>query len=168
MGFIDDIFDTKICDEKDTKINYTMTLGNKKNKRSKDEEDSTSLIKNCATWIYINSVDWCITMKGSHLYKRCLDEIFDNLASRKGVECYYFPSTLTPDWGDYWYDRNNHKHYNKQQLRKVEKEFDRGRTSEELVMEMLNFVWYMMIDKNMLYQEIDDNLIYKLSIRFVK
>lgn len=175
MGFLDDLFDTKISDSKDTKINYTpMKLSNlkfntkKEMVKAKENPKRTNLLKECGTWVYINNVEWCIAMKGTHIHKNCMEEIFDNLESRKGIPCGEYSQTLTPDWTDYWYDSSNHKYYTKQQLKRIEKEFDKGRDSEELVCEMLNYVWFNMINKSMFDDEIDDNLIYKLRIKYMK
>lgn len=175
MGFLDDIFDTKICNPKDTRINYTpikvsdLKFNTKKEiTKIKDNPKRNNIIKECGTWVYINSVEWCIAMKGTHIHKMCMEEIFDNLDSRKGIPCCEFSSTLTPDWTDYWYESNNHKHYTKQQLKKIEKEFDKGRDSEELVCEMLDYVWFNMLPKQYAYEELDDTIIYKIRIRHLK
>lgn len=175
MGFLDDFFDTKIVDSKDTKINYTpMKLSDikfntkKEMIKVKENPKRTNVLKECGSWIYMNSIEWCIAMKGTHIHKKCMEEIFDNLESRKGILCSEYSQTLTPDWTDYWYDGSNHRHYTKQQLKRVEKEFDKGRDSEELVCEMIDYVWFNMLPKEFTYEELDDNIIYKLRIRFLK
>lgn len=175
MGFLDDFFDTKIVDPKDTKIKYTpmkvnmpnIKFGTKKEiQKAKQSEQRQSKLKECATWVYINSVEWCIALKGTHIHEKCMEEIFDHLDSRKGIPYSEYIETLVPDWADYWYDSKNHRHYTKQQLRRIEKEFDKGRESEDLVCEMLQYVWFNMIDKDILYDEIDDVGIYKLRVRW--
>lgn len=175
MGFLDDFFDTKIVEPKDTKINYTpMKLSSlmpstKKNvAKIKDNNKRTNILKECGKWVYINSVEWCIAMKGTHIYKMCMEEIFDNLESRKGIPCCDFTETLVPEWVDYWYDGSNHKHYTRQQLKRVEREFDAGRDSEELVCEMLDYVWFNILPKEFHYEELDDLIIYKLRVRWLK
>lgn len=169
MGLLDDFFEISIVD-KDSGIKYTpMKFGTKKEiGRVKKSEERESKLKQCATWVYVNSVEWCIAMKGTHIHKKCMEEIFDNIESRKGIPCCEYSQTLTPEWADYWYDGGNHKHYTKQQLKKVEKEFDKGRESEDLVCEMLDYVWFNMLPKDMMYEELDDHIIYKLRIRYLK
>lgn len=174
MGFLDDFFDTKITDEK-SKIHYTpmkmptIKLNTKREIANvKNSEQRKSKLKECASWVYINSVEWCIAMKGTDIHRKCMEEIFDNIDSRKGIPYSEYVETLTPEWSDYWYNSKNHRHYTKQQLRKVEKEFDRGRESEDLVYEMLQYVWFNMLPKDMLYEEIDDVGIYKLRVRWCK
>lgn len=170
MGFLDALFDTKICDSKDTRIVYTpMKINTKKMiGKTKESKERDSKLRECATWVYVNSVEWCIAMKGTHIHKMCMEEIFDNLDSRKGIPYSEYVDTLVPEWGDYWYDPKNHKHYNKVQLKKIEKEFDKGRESEDLVYEMLQYVWFNMIPKEFMYDDIDDVGIYKLRIKYVK
>lgn len=175
MGFLDDLFDTKISNSKDTKINYTpMKLSDlkfntkKEIVKVKENPKHTNLLKECGSWVYINSVEWCIALKGTHIYKKCMEEIFNNLESRIGVLCYEYVSTLSPEWTDYWYDGSNHKHYTKQQLKRIEREFDKGRDSEELVCEMMDYVWFNMLPKEFHYEELDDVIIYKLRIRYLK
>lgn len=169
MGLLDDFFDTKITDSK-SKIKYTpMKLSTKNNILNvKESDERKNVLKECATWVYINSVEWCIAMKGTHIHKQCMEEIFNNLDSRKGIPCSEYVFTLVPEWSDYWYDVKNHRHYTKQQLKKVEKEFDKGRDSEDLVCEMLQYVWFNMLPKDMLYEELDDHIIYKLRVRYLK
>lgn len=170
MGLLDDIFDVKIADSKDAKIKYTpMKFGTKKEiVKAKESEKRQSKLKECATWVYINSVEWCIAMKGTHIHKMCMVEIFDNLDSRKGIPYSEYIETLVPEWADYWYDCGNHRHYTKQQLKRIEKEFDRGNESEDLVHEMLQYVWFNMIPEQQLYEDIDDVGIYKLRVKYLK
>ncbi|MGL5329811.1 MAG: hypothetical protein ACRDD7_11105, partial [Peptostreptococcaceae bacterium] len=85
MGLFDDFFDVKIYDSKDTKIKYTpMKMPNikfntkKEIGKVKNSEQRQSKLKECATWVYINSVEWCIAMKGTHIHQKCMEEIFDN------------------------------------------------------------------------------------------
>lgn len=169
MGLLDDFFDVKVVDDS-SRLKFTpMKFGTKKTiSKHKEMPERESKIKECAKWVYINTVAWCIAMKGTHIHKMCMLEIFDNLDSRKGIACNEFIDTLVPEWGDYWYDSSNHKNYNKQQLKRVEKEFDKGRESEDLVYEMLCYVWFNMINESQLYEEIDDVLIYKLRIKYMK
>lgn len=174
MGLLDDFFDTKITDSK-SKINYApMKISDlkpstkKKMANARESEQRKNVLKECASWVYINSVEWCISMKGTDIHKKCMEEIFDNIDSRKGIPCCEYSQTLTPDWTDYWYDGKNHRHYTKQQLKRVEKEFDKGRDSGELVCEMLDYVWFSMLPKEMLYEELDDHIIYKLRVRWLK
>lgn len=175
MGLFDDFFDVKIYDSKDTKIKYTpMKMPNikfntkKEIGRAKNSEQRQSKLKECATWVYINSVEWCIAMKGTHIHQKCMEEIFDNIDSRKGIPYSEYIETLVPEWADYWYNSSNHKHYTRQQLKRIEKEFDKGRESEDLVYEMLQYVWFNMIPEDMLYEDIDDVGIYKLRVRWTK
>ena len=79
-----------------------------------------------------------------------------------------YADTLVPGWVDYWYDSKNHKYYTRQQLKRIEKEFNKGRDSEELVCEMLQYVWFNMISKDQIYDEIDDIGIYKLRVKWMK
>lgn len=169
MGLLDDFFDVKVFDEK-SKIKYTpMKFSTKKTiSKVKESPERESKLKQCANWVYINSIDWCIAMKGSHIHKVCMEEIFDNLDSRKGIPYSEFVDTLVPEWADYWYDNKNHRHYNKQQLKRVEREFDKGRESEDLVYEMLCYVWFNMIDERILYDDINDIGIYKLRVKYLK
>lgn len=170
MGFLDDLFDTKIADKNSTQLKYTPIKFNTKVKidKAKKSPERESKLKECATWVYINSVEWCIALKGSHIHKKCMEEIFDNLEDRKGIPCSEYTMTLTPNWTDYWYDVKNHKHYTKQQLKRIEKEFDKGKDSENLVCEMLDYVWFNMLSKDQLYEEIDDLFIYKLRVKYLK
>lgn len=170
MGFLDDIFDTRIVDPKDTKIKYTPMKFNTKKEiaKVKESEKRASKLKECANWVYINSVEWCIALKGTHIHQLCMEEIFDNITSRKGIPYSEYVETLTPEWADYWYDPKNHKHYTKQQLKRIEKEFNKGSESEDLVYEMLQYVWFNMIPQDMLYEDIDDVGIYKLRVRWCK
>ena len=170
MGLLDDLFEIKIVDAKDTKIKYTPMKFNTKKEitKVKESEKRESKLKQCATWVYINSVEWCIALKGTHIHKKCMEEIFDNIDSRKGIPYSEYVETLVPEWADYWYDGKNHQYYTKQQLKRVEREFDKGRESEDLVCEMLQYVWFNMIPENMLYEEIDDIGIYKLRVRWCK
>lgn len=175
MGLLDDIFDTKICNSKDTKINYTpmklptIKFNTKKEiAKVKNSTERENKLKQCATWVYINSVEWCIAMKGTHIHKKCMEEIFDNLDSRKGIPYSEYVETLVPEWAEYWYDSKNHRHYTRQQLKRIEREFDKGRESEDLVYEMLQYVWFNMIPEQMLHEDIDDVGIYKLRIKWCK
>lgn len=170
MGLLDDFFEAKMYEKKDSELKYTpmkFSTGNKMRKATKQTEKKESAIKKCATWVYINGVDWCIAFKGTHIHKKCMNEIFDMLPERKGIPYSEFIQSLTPTWTDYWYDSKNYRHYTKQQLKRVEREMDRGRDSEELVMEMLMYVFFNMIDERDLYEEIDDKGIYKLNVKWV-
>ena len=140
----------------------------KKIAKSKESEQRESKIKQCANWVYINGVDWCVAMKGTHIHQMCMLEIFNNIDSRIGIPFSEYIDTLNPDWGDYWYDPKVHQHYNKQQLKRIEREFNNGKESEDLVYEMLQWVWFTMIPENMRYDDIDEVGIYKLRIRWCK
>ena len=178
MGFLDDFFDTKVYDSDKTKINYKppklsdFKLPMKKNSRKVQEkiekEKESHLVKDVATSIYVNCIDWCICMKGSHIHKKCVEEIFNKLPSRVGVPYCEFIETLDIDWGDYWYDTKNHRQYTRTQLKRIEREFDDGKDSDELVYDMLNFVWFSMIPKGMEYEDIDEIGIYKMSVKWRK
>lgn len=175
MGLLDDIFDTKICNSKDAKINYTpmklptIKFNTKKEiAKVKNSTERENKLKQCATWVYINSVEWCIAMKGTHIHKKCMEEIFDNLDSRKGIPYSEYVETLVPEWAEYWYDSKNHRRYTRQQLKRIEREFDKGRESEDLVYEMLQYVWFNMIPEQILHEDIDDVGIYKLRIKWCK
>lgn len=179
MSFIDDLCDTKMYDEKESRIKYSpLKLGFAKKKkvdRIKNEVEgkrkhNASIARNIGDTLYTNMNKWYVCLKGSHLHKRCLEELLGNsLDKAKGLLFCEYVDTLCPSFLDYWYDQKNHKHYTKQQLKRVEREFnENSRDSESLVMEMLESVWFSIVPEDMMYMEIDNHSIYSLRVKYMK
>lgn len=190
MGFLDDFFDCKIVDARDAKITYTPVSTRDVAKTTKDIINGTKglvngtkgfingtktvtnktkqYISSCNSFAYNMVADWCSVLKGTDFHKQCLNLIFEGLDDGVGVYVCDYVRTLNIDFFDYWYEEENLEGYTRSQLKKVEKELDKGKYSLDLCLEMLDYAWKTIVPKDSWDNRIDDNFIYKLRVRWLK
>ena len=133
MSLLDELFTLDI----DANIKYTPIDTNKINKAI--IKTGTDVTKNITKKMLVNLKG--VTHKdnilnNTDIHKKCKSEILKHLEKCKGfsIEEIYC-EVVTPNWfDDYWICENNHKKYNKQQLKYVEKLFNKGISSYDICM----------------------------------
>lgn len=140
MSLLDEFFNEK------SQIKYTPPkniLSSTLSLTGKAIKSTNNFTKNSIKMIYYNSIDWCKCMEGTEIHKVCAEHILNQLPSC--IDMSYAELKETINVNDiaktYWYGNKVQKKYTKHQLKRIEKEMDMGKTSEDLCNEMLIYTW---------------------------